>query len=78
MADPLNTLSFVSWGLLGSAEGGGEPGETIYVTEMPINVELLTMDVGVNVETPEIAVSVPSIEIGVVVEDIEVEVEEEA
>lgn len=35
MTDQLNTLGFLSWGLLGSAEG-----KIIYVLDMPVEVEM--------------------------------------
>jgi hypothetical protein len=47
MADPLNTLGFLSWGLLGSGEGEGE---TIYVLDLGVAVAMDDLVIGMEME----------------------------
>ena len=75
MADPLNTLGFVSWGLLGSAEGGEGPGETIYVLDMPVEVEMVSMDVEIEIAGPEVEADTSDLSAAVEVDGPEVAVE---
>lgn len=69
MADLLNTLGFLSWGLLGSAEGEGS-GDTVYILDLGIEIA---------VEEPEVLISMQDLKALAIIEgcDIAVTVEEE-
>jgi len=68
MPDPLNTLGFVSWGLLGSAEGEGT-GETVYILDLGIDVELQEAEAEVALQELIAEVVVDTLEIAVELEE---------
>jgi hypothetical protein len=78
MADPLNTLGFVSWGLLGE----GTAAEKVYVLDMEVEVAREDQEIGVEVEDLQsISMGLDDQGVSVVVSDeisIGVEMEDEA
>jgi hypothetical protein len=75
MADALNTLGFVSWGLLGSAEDGEGTGETIYILDLGVDVELQEASVEVAMEEFSVEAELTEIVAEVEAENEEVAVE---
>ena len=75
MADPVNALGFCSWGLLGAVEGGEGPGETIYVLDLGVDVEMQEPEVDVDLQLIAIDVAVDELAVTVELEDEEVLVE---
>lgn len=72
MADPLNTLGFVSWGLLGEAEGVGE---RIYILDLGIAAEIQELVALVDLQSLAIEVGIEDIAVSVDLEEDAVGVE---
>lgn len=69
MADLLNTVGFVSWGLLGSGD------EKVYVLDLGVQAMIDDIDVDVKVEDVSVTTTIEEVQVSVELEqDVDVEI----